>query len=108
VKSGTIETTIPATAEPAPIEPEPGKRRCPNGHDSSMPPSYPALMFEACGDYRHTVATWDEYCITCGKRHAPLTIYWRRYGSHRPPTRALNPKHFCGYCGAKMVGGASR
>jgi hypothetical protein len=109
VKSGTIETTIPATAEPTPIDPELGKHRCPNGHDSAAPPDYPAVMFVACGHYSPgIVATWNEFCITCGKRHVPLTIYWRRYSSHGPPTRALNPKHFCGYCGAKMVGGASR
>jgi len=39
VKSGTIETTISATAEP-----ELGERRCPNGHNSAIPPRCPALM----------------------------------------------------------------
>lgn len=84
-------------------EPELGEWRCPNGHDSSIPPQLPEVMFEACGHYRPIVATWNEFCITCGKRHAPLAIYWRAHSSHRGTTRANNPKNCCGYCGAKMA-----
>jgi hypothetical protein len=99
--SGTIATTVPATADP-----ERGEWRCPKGHDSSIPPNYPALMFAACGHYRSTVvATWNEFCITCGVRHVPFAIYWRAYSSHSGPTRVHNPKNYCGYCGAKMVCG---
>lgn len=80
MKSGTIETRVPATGDP-----EPGEWRCPNGHDSSLPPRLPALSFKACGHYRPKVATWNEFCITCGVRHAALRIYWRghegRYGA---------------------------
>ena len=97
VKSGTIAAPIPAT-----VEPELGKTWCPNRHDSSIPPNYPALMFAACGHYA-TQAAWNEFCITCGVQHAPLAIYWRAYSSHHGPTRSRNPKNFCGYCGAKMV-----
>jgi hypothetical protein len=94
VKSGTIETTVPATAEP-----ELGEWRCPNGHDSSIPPRCPALMFVACGHYA-TEATWNEFCITCGVRDVPLAIYWRAYPM---AGRVQSPKNCCGYCGAKMV-----
>ncbi len=87
---------------PATADPELGKRRCPYGHDSSVPLPLPELIFEACRHYRPTVATWNEFCITCGVRHAELRIYWRgqavRYGG-----RVNNPKNYCGYCGAKMV-----
>jgi hypothetical protein len=94
VKSGTIETTIPATTEP-----KPGELRCSNGHDSATPPRLPELIFKACGHYRPTVATWNEYCITCGVRHVAFRIYWRG----RCEGRAQNQKNFCGYCAAKMV-----
>ena len=97
MKSGTIETTVPATAEP-----EQGEWRCPNGHDSSLPPRLPELIFEACGHYRPTVATWNEFCITCGIRHIAFAIYRRGYES-RFVGRANNSKNYCGYCGAKMV-----
>lgn len=97
VKSGTIATPTPAT-----VEPELGKTWCPNRHDSSIPPNYPALIFAACGHYA-VQATWNEFCITCGVQHAPLTIYWRAYSSHHGPTRSHNPKNYCGYCGAKML-----
>jgi hypothetical protein len=29
-------------------DPELGELRCPNGHDSAIPPRCPALMFVAC------------------------------------------------------------
>src|ERR1035438_8556409 len=64
-QAGTIATAIPATTDP-----ELGELRCPNGYDSSIPPRCPALMFVACRDYS-TEATWNEFCITCGVRHAP-------------------------------------
>ena len=76
MKPGTIETTIPATAEP-----ELGEWRCPNGHNSALRPRLPEVMFHACGHYRPTVVTWNEFCITCGVRHAPFSIYWD-YLSH--------------------------
>jgi hypothetical protein len=83
-------------------DPELGEGRCPNGHDSSLPPPLPELSFEACRHYRPTAATWNEFCITCGVRHVAFRIYWRghegRYGG-----RVNNPKNYCGYCGAKMV-----
>jgi hypothetical protein len=60
VKSGTIATAIPAT-----VEPELGKTWCPNRHDSSIPPKYPALIFAAYGHYS-TQAIWNEFCITYG------------------------------------------
>jgi hypothetical protein len=41
-----IEATLPATAEP-----ELGERRCPDGHDSSIP-QLPEVMFESCGHYQ--------------------------------------------------------
>ena len=94
MKSAAIETTIPATAEP-----ELGECRCPNGHDSSIPPKLPALMFRACGHYP-TDATWNEFCITCGVRHPPLAILWHSY---RIAGRVQSPKNYCGYCGARMI-----
>jgi len=94
MKSGTIETPTPATAEP-----ELGEWRCPNGHDSSIPPQLPELMFRACGHYP-TDATWNEFCITCGVRHPPLAILWHSY---RIAGRVQSPKNYCGYCGARMI-----
>ena len=95
MKSGTIETTVPETAEP-----ELGELRCPNGHDSAIPPRCPALMFVACHHYG-TDATWNEFCITCGVRHAPLAIYWCSYRMNDQGVRRA--KNYCGFCGAKMV-----
>lgn len=91
----TIEITFPDTADP-----ELGEPRCPNGHDSALPPQCPALMFVTCWHYS-TQATWNEFCITCGVRHAPFAIYWRTYRMNG--TGVQSRKHFCGYCGAKMV-----
>jgi hypothetical protein len=96
VKSGTIETTAPLIADP-----ELGDLRCPNGHDSAIPPRCPVLIFVACAHY-NTEATWNEFCITCGVRHAPLAIYWRSY---RMDGQVQLAKNYCGYCGAKMVNG---
>jgi hypothetical protein len=93
VKSGTIATAIPATTEP-----ELGEPRCPNGHDSAIPPRCPALMFGACHHYS-TAVSWNEFCITCGIRHAPLAIYWRSY---RVDGQVQLAKNYCGYCGARM------
>jgi hypothetical protein len=73
VKSGATDTTVPETAEP-----ELGELRCPNGHDSAIPPRCPVLMFVTCWHYS-SQATWNEYCITCGIRHAPFRIYWYSY-----------------------------
>src|ERR1039457_1703405 len=39
--------------------PELGEPRCPNGHDSAIPPKCPALMFVTCWHYS-TQATWNE------------------------------------------------
>jgi hypothetical protein len=75
VKSRTIETTFPATTDPKLNE-----GRCPNGHDSSMLPRHPALLFVARGHYP-TEATWNEFRITCGVRYVPFGIYWRVYSS---------------------------
>jgi hypothetical protein len=97
--SGTIETTLPATAEP-----ELGERWCPNGHDSSLPPRLPELIFFACGHYLSTEFTWNEFCITCGIRHVAFRIFWRGYEG-RLGGRVHNSKNFCGFCGAKMVQG---
>ena len=80
-------------------DPELGEWRCPNGHDSSIPPKLPELMFRACSHYA-TQASWNEWCIACGVRHEPLPILWRNY---RIAGRVHNPKHYCGYCGARMV-----
>jgi hypothetical protein len=100
VKSGAVETTTPLTAEP-----ELGEPRCPNGHDSRIPPRCPALMFVTCWHYG-TQASWNEYCITCGVHHAPFKIYWH---SFRMDDHGTPAKNRCGYCGAKMVSGrASR
>jgi hypothetical protein len=99
--TGIIEITVPDTANP-----ELGEPRCPNGHDSTIPPRCPALMFVTCWHYS-TQATWNEFCITCGIRHAPFAIYWHTYRMNGTGVRSR--KHFCGYCGAKMVSGrASR
>ena len=95
MKSETIETTIPAT-----VDPELGERRCPNGHNSAIRPRLPEVMFHACGHYRPTVITWNEFCISCGVRHEPFRVYWHSY---RVDSLMHNPKHYCGYCGAKMV-----
>jgi hypothetical protein len=92
--SAVIETTVPATAAP-----ELGEWRCPNGHDSAIPPKCPALTFFACGHYA-TETTWNEFCITCGVRHKPFRIHWDTY---RISGRAQNNKNYCGYCGAKMT-----
>jgi hypothetical protein len=100
VKSGATEAKIPETADP-----ERGEPRCPNGHDSAIPPRCPALMFVTCWHYS-TQATWNEHCITCGVRHAPFRIYWY---SFRMDDQRAPAKNYCGFCGAKMVdGGASR
>jgi hypothetical protein len=56
-------------------------------------------MFVACHHY-NTQATWNEYCIKCGVRHEPFRIYWH---SFRMDDKAVGPKNYCGYCGAKMV-----
>ena len=99
-EAGTIPTAIPATTDP-----ELGEPRCPNGHDSGIPPRCPALMFVTCWHYS-TQATWNEYCIMCGVRHAPFRIYWH---SIRMDGKVVGPKNYCGYCGAKMISGrASR
>jgi len=97
VKLRTIETTVPAT-----VDPELGERRCPNGHNSALRPRLPEVMFHACGHYRSTVITWNEFCITCGVRHAPFSIYWDSYRMDSP---MHNRKHYCEYCGANMRGG---
>jgi hypothetical protein len=93
--SGMTATTI--TVDPALSE-----KRCPNGHDSSLPPRLPELMFFACGHYLSTKFTWNEFCITCGVQHIVFRIYWRRYEGQLG-VAVHNPKSFCGYCGAKMV-----
>jgi hypothetical protein len=89
-----IETTRTTT------EPNLGELHCPNGHDSAIPPSCPALMFVACHHYS-TQGTWNEFCITCGVRHPPLAIYWRTYRIEECRVKSI--KNCCGYCGAKMV-----
>jgi hypothetical protein len=88
------------TTAPFIADPELGELRCPNWHDSAIPPKCPVLMFVACHHYS-TDATWNEFCITCGVRHAPLAIYWRSYRIE--DRRVKNQKNYCGYCGAKMV-----
>ena len=92
MNSGAIATAAPATTEPEPDEP-----RCPNGHDSAIPPRCPALMFVACHHYSID-ATWNEFC---GARREPYMIY-RDF--HCMDDKAVGPKNYCGYCGAKMVG----
>jgi hypothetical protein len=81
-------------------DPELGQWRCPNGHDSCLPPPLPELFFTACEHYT-TEATWNEFCIACGVRHEPLAIYWHTFRMADHPVQ--NPKNYCGYCGAKMV-----
>ena len=76
-----------------------GRTAMPQWHDSSIPPRHPALIFVACHHYGID-ATWNEFCITCGVRHAPFMIY-RDF--HRMDGKAVGPKNYCGYCGAKMV-----
>ena len=93
--TGTIEITVPGTAEP-----ELGEPRCPNGHDSRIPPRCPALMFVPCWHYG-SQATWNEFCIACGVRHAPFRIYWH---SFRMDDQRVPAKSYCGFCGAKMEG----
>jgi hypothetical protein len=83
--------------EAADPEPELGEWRCPNGHDSSLPPKMPELMFRACGHYA-TEITWNEWCITCGVRHSPFRIYWHAY---RIAGRVQNSKKFCGFAGPR-------
>jgi hypothetical protein len=46
-------------------------------------------MFVAFGHYG-TEATWNELCIVCRVRHAPLAVHWRSYivddqGMQGPP-----------------------
>lgn len=82
------------------VDPELGEWRCPNGHNSAIRPRLPELMFHACSHYHPTVITWNEFCITCGVRHEPFKVYWDSYRRNSP---MHNPKHYCGYCGAKMV-----
>lgn len=86
---------------PLSADPELGALRCPNGHNSAIPPRCPALMFVACKDYR-TEATWNEFCIVCGVRHASLAIYWHAYRMDGQGVQRA--KKFCGYCGARMIG----
>jgi hypothetical protein len=45
-------------------DPELGERRCPNGHDSSLPPPLPELIFKACGRLNRLI----EYPTTRRKR----------------------------------------
>src|SRR5258708_4744187 len=71
-----IRFSLPAAGAEATADPEPWELRCPNGHDSAIRPRLPEVMFHACGHYRPTVVTWNEFCITCGVRHAPFRIYW--------------------------------
>ena len=80
-------------------DPELGEWRCPNGHESSLPPKLPELMYWACGHYA-TEVTWNEFCISCGARHEAFRIYWHTY---RMAGRVQNSKNYCGYCGARMV-----
>jgi hypothetical protein len=94
VEAGTILTEIPETTELELAEP-----RCPKGHNSAIPPRCPTLMFLACHHY-NTQATWNEFCITCGIRHAPFRIYWY---SFRIDKQGVCAKNSCGFCGAKMV-----
>ena len=89
-------TTAPRIADPELSEP-----RCPNGHNSAIPPRCPVLMFVACGHYA-TEATWNEFCIVCGVHHAPFRIYWYPF---RIDDQGVPAKNYCGYCGAKMVTG---
>jgi len=95
-----VRADLEKSARVATTEPELGRGRCPNGHDSSLPPRLPELIFETCGHYS-TEATWNEFCITCGIRHAAFRIYWRGYEG-RFGSRVNSPKNYCGYCGAKM------
>jgi len=98
---GTISSVIPAATDP-----KAGESRCPNAHNSAIPPRCPALMFAPCSHYS-TEASWNEYCITCGVRHAPFRIYW--YSSRMDSKKVHIAKNYCGFCGAKMVSGrASR
>ena len=96
MNSGAIATATPEAPDPELCEP-----RCPNGHDSSIPPKCPALMFVACHHYTSRVS-WNEYCITCGVHHAPFRIYWH---SFRMDEQGVPTKNYCGYCGAKLVSG---
>ena len=91
----TISTPIPANTEPEIREP-----RCPNGHNSTIPPRCPALMFVACLHY-NTQATWNEFCITCGVRHVPFRIYWHSFLMDDLGVRAV--KNYCGFCGTTMA-----
>ena len=52
-----------ATA-PLIVDPASGKLRCPNGHDSAIPPRCPALMFVAC---RHHGSDLERvlHCVWC-------------------------------------------
>ena len=50
-------------------------------------------MFATCHHYS-TEATWNEYCITCGVRHAPFRIYWY---SFRMDDKGVPAKDYCGY-----------
>jgi hypothetical protein len=86
------------TTTPFVTDPELGELLCPNGHNSAIPPTCPALMFVACHHYS-TEVTWNEFCILCGVPHAPFRIYWRLY---RIDGQEVRPKNCCGYCGAKM------
>ena len=94
-EAGTIARAIPATTEP-----EIGEPRCPNGHDSAIPPRCPALMFVTCWHYS-SQATWNQFCITCGVRHAPFRIYWHSFLMDDLGVRTI--KNYCGFCGAKIV-----
>jgi hypothetical protein len=85
MKSGAIETTVAETTEPVLGEP-----RCPNGHNSAIPPRCPALMFVTCWHYS-TEATWNEYCITCGVHHAPFKVYWHFYRMDDQSSRPKEP-----------------
>lgn len=99
VKSGAVEATALLIADP-----QLGEPRCPNGHDSRIPPQCPALMFVTCWHYS-SQATWNEFCITCGVRHAPFKIYWHFYRMDDLGVRCI--KNYCGFCGAKMVSGSA-
>jgi hypothetical protein len=68
--SNTWSDETPQQRESRLAMPEPSDLRCPSGHDSSIPPRHPALIFVACHHYGID-ATWHEFCITCGARHEP-------------------------------------
>jgi len=73
MRSGAIEATIPANTEP-----ELGENRCPNGHDSSIPPKLPELPMRREGPPMPFISVGSDMSQTSIVLKASPVIFARR------------------------------